>query len=131
MQLAIVAGAAETDVRRLVRQSGVFYGDACTLDQARNRLVLAVWAAEQQRSADDVRGLAGGVAPFVLSEFSIPGQWAQGLQDTSLNTLLQACRSAPWAVDPSLSLGLLSAARVAALNILAVVTAQNSGHCAA
>lgn len=131
MQLAIVAGAAETDVRRLVRQSGVFDGDACTLDQARNRLVLAVWAAEQQRSADDVRGLAGGVAPFVLSEFSIPGQWAQGLQDTSLNTLLQACRSAPWAVDPSLSLGLLSAARVAALNILAVVTAQNSGHCAA
>jgi hypothetical protein len=26
------------------------------LDQARSRLVLAVWAAEQLRSAEDVRG---------------------------------------------------------------------------
>jgi hypothetical protein len=63
MQLAIVAGAAEADV--LVRQSGVFDGDACALDQAQSLLVLAVRAAEQQSSADEVRGRAYGSVPLV------------------------------------------------------------------
>jgi hypothetical protein len=65
MQLAIVAGAAEANVRMLVRQSGVFDGDACALDQAQSRLVLAVCAAEQQSSADEVRGRAYGIVPLV------------------------------------------------------------------
>jgi hypothetical protein len=30
--------------------------------------VLAVWAVEQQRSADVVRGLAGGIIAFVVSK---------------------------------------------------------------
>jgi hypothetical protein len=33
-----------------------FEADACALDQTRSRLVLAVWAAEQLRRAEDVRG---------------------------------------------------------------------------
>ena len=66
MQLAIMAGAAEADVRMLVRQSGVFDGGAYTLDQAQSRLVHAVWAAEQQRSDDEFRGWACGIVPFQL-----------------------------------------------------------------
>ncbi len=124
-------------MRMLVHQSGVFNDNACTLDQAQSLLVLAVLAAEQQRSADDVRGQAYGIVPFVLSEFQVSGQsgqYARGLQDAVLNTVMQTCRSAPWAVDLSLSLGSdsdLSAARVAALNLLAMVKEQNPGHCMA
>ena len=38
--------------------------------------MLAVWAAEQLRSAEDVRGWAGGIVHFVLSESSVSGQVA-------------------------------------------------------
>jgi hypothetical protein len=46
---AVAAQLAQPSVRR-------FEADACALDQARSRLVLAVWAAEQLRSAEVVRG---------------------------------------------------------------------------
>ena len=118
-------------MRRLVRQSGVFEADVCTLDQARGRLVLAVWAAEQLRRADDVRSLAGGMGPYVLSEFHVQSQWPQGMQDAVLNAAMQTCRAAPWAVDPSLSMGLLSASRVAALDLWATITSRNPAHCPA
>jgi hypothetical protein len=76
---------------------------------------LGSWAAEQPRNADYCRGLAGVIVPLVLSEFHVQGLWPQGMQEVVLNAAMQTCRGAFWAVDPSLSMGLLSAFRVAVL----------------
>ncbi len=70
-------------MRRLVGQAGDPEADTCNLEQARSWLVLAVWAAEQQRSAVKVRGLAAGMVPFVMSAFSVSGQWAMGCRTSS------------------------------------------------
>ena len=53
--------------------------------------------------------------------------WPVSLQDAYADTIFRSCKAAAWAADPSQIIGLLDAARLASLHLLAVIQAQGAG----
>ena len=63
----------------------------------------------------------------VFGALEVLPAWPVPLQDAYADTVLGTCKAAVWAADPSQSLGLLHAARLASLQLLAMIQAQGAG----
>lgn len=88
-----------------------------TLGVLRSKCATATWAGERLRQPYDVHALPAAVASRVVEAFGIPSGWKAEARDRALDSLLQACRDSPWAVDPSTSHGLISADRSAIFRV--------------
>ena len=115
-------------MRRLLRQAGVPSADTCTGPVARDKLTVAVWAAEQTRTSAHIRAMPdAALSQAVFGALEVLSAWQGPLQDAYADTILGSCKAAAWAADPSQSLELLQAARLASLQLLAMIQAQGAG----
>jgi len=127
-QLAMVATMDPAIVRQLVRAAQIPVLAANSDDEARHKLLVAVWAAEAPRVAADLRSLPDHARQSAMTALGLDPLWAVAVQDSFMLTTFQLCRSAPWVADPSQSHGLLTADRLASLAFMAQVCAQGSGE---
>ena len=72
----------------------------------------------------DVRRL---LRQAVFGALEVLPAWPVSLQDAYADTIFRSCKAAAWAADPSQIIGLLDAARLASLHLLAVIQAQGAG----
>ena len=114
-QKRIVADLPWRNVRKAVQASGIPTSSADDDCAVRDKLHIAIWAAETLRTSANVRALPSDVQHCVLAALGAEPTWAPPLQDAYTDSVLRLCKACPWAVDPSLSHGLLSTARLDAL----------------
>ena len=107
-QKRIVAELPWRNVREAVQASGIPTSAADDDWAVRDKLLIAVWAAETLRTSAHVRALASDVQHCVLAALGAEPTWAPPLQDAYTDSVLRLCKACPWAFDPSLSQGLLS-----------------------
>ena len=120
------------DVRRLLRQAGVPSADTRTGPEARDKLTVAVWAAEQARTAAHIRAMTDvALSQAVFGALEVLPACPVSLQDAYADTILRTCKAAAWAADPSQNIGLSDAARMASLRLLAAIQAQGAGSSSA
>jgi hypothetical protein len=74
----------------------------------RTKCAATAWAAEKLRSAGEFHALPDGVKDRMLNTFEVPAAWRP---DAQHQALLQACHSSSWALNPSLSHGLVNRER--------------------
>ncbi len=87
-----------------------------------------MWMSERARSAIDIRSIADAASSqAVRAALEVSPAWPTALQDAYMDAILGKCKGAAWASDPSQSLGLFCPARMASLNLLAMLQAQGSG----
>ena len=117
-QLVIICCLAPATVQALVTAAQVPCAAAESDYTLRCKIAAAVWAAEVQRTPADLRALADAVRLPVMAALGIDAAWAVAFQDAFLTTAFNLCRQAPWALDPSLSHGLLTADRMALIALV-------------
>jgi hypothetical protein len=78
----------------------------------------------------DFRGLPTTVRIPALGYLGVDATWTEPLQDAFLTSALMLCQQAPWAMDPALSHGLLSGARMAFLVLMKRIEAATGGAAA-
>ena len=103
------------NMREAVQASGIPTTSSDDDWAVRDKLYIAIWAAETLRTSAHVRALASDVQHCVLTALGAEPTWAPPLQDAYIDSVLRLCKACPWAADPSLSYGLLSTALLDAL----------------
>ena len=102
-QKRIVADLPWRNVRKAVQASGIPTSSADDDCAVRDKLHIAIWAAETLHTSAHVRALPSDVQHCVLAALGAEPTWAPPLQDAYTDSVLRLCKACPWAVDPSLS----------------------------
>ena len=110
-QVKALLAVPRAELRKLLDAAGLPYTPATIDTDLRIKCAAAAWAAEKLRSITDVRMLDDGLRDRMLNAFAVPAAWKSDARQQALVTLLHACRDCSWAVDPSLSLGLVNRGR--------------------
>ena len=126
-QLALIVAMAPPVVRAMVLAAQVPLLSTDSDDEARRKLIVALWAAEVQRTPADMRSLPAVSQGSAMTAIGIDAGWTVGLQDGFMSSTFQLCRQAPWATDPSQSQGLITAERLAYLSLMAKLLAHGGG----
>ena len=110
-QVAALLCIPRGELQKLLDAAGVPCGAATANADMRIKCAAAAWAAEKLRSADEFNALPDGIRDRILNAFEVPAAWRPEARQQAVLTLLHACRRTPWALDPSLSLGLVNRER--------------------
>jgi hypothetical protein len=107
LQTAALVNIPRAELRKLLDAAGLPHGPGTPDADLRIKCAAAAWAAEKLRSAVDFHALPDGVKDRMLNAFEVPVAWRTDARHQAMLNLLQACRNSPWALDPSLSHGLV------------------------
>jgi hypothetical protein len=100
-------------LRTLLDAAGVPHTPAHVGSELRVKCAAAAWAGEKLRSAADIRALDSGTQARLLDAVEVPAAWKPDARVHTATTVLRGCRDSAWALDPSLSFGLVHPARSA------------------
>ncbi len=107
-QTAALFNIPRAELRKLLDAACVPHCSATADADLRIKCTAAAWTAEKLRLAGEFHALPDGVKDSMLNAFDVPAAWRLEARHQALLILLHACLSAPWALDQSLSHGLVN-----------------------